>query len=111
MSTTEAIPKGTWFSLWPVVLVLAILGVAIWGDKGILCALRANQQKDDLLRQIQVLESANQELRKEIEALKSNPRYLEAIARKELGMVRQDELVYQFRSQGKPASQPAPTGN
>jgi cell division protein FtsB len=93
------------------VLVLAILGVAIWGEKGILCALRANQQKADLQRQVQDLESTNQELRKEIEALKSNPRYLEAIARKELGMVKQDELVYQFRSQGavdKSATPPAP---
>jgi cell division protein FtsB len=101
MSETDSVGKKNWFSLWPALLVLVILGVAGWGDKGILCALRANQQKEDLLRQVQALEAVNQELRREIENLKSNPRFLEGIARKELGMVKEDELIYQFRSQEK----------
>lgn len=101
MTESAATGKKSWFSLWPGLLVLVILGVAIWGDKGILCALRAKQQKEDLLHQVQALEAVNQELRREIENLKANPRYLEGIARKELGMVKEDELIYQFRSQGK----------
>ncbi len=101
MSENDSVGRKSWISLWPGILVLVILGVAVWGDKGILCALRAKQQKEDLLRQVQALEAVNQELRKEIENLKDNPRYLEGIARKELGMVKEDELIYQFRSQGK----------
>jgi cell division protein FtsB len=101
MAENDSASKKNWLTLWPVLLVLVILGVAVWGDKGILCALHAKQQKEDLLRQVQALEAVNQELRKEIENLKSNPRFLEGIARKELGMVKEDELIYQFRSQGK----------
>jgi cell division protein FtsB len=104
MSENDSAGKKNWLSLWPALLVLVILGVAVWGDKGILCALRANQQKEDLLRQVQALEAVNQELRREIENLKSNPRFLEGIARKELGMVKEDELIYQFRSQEKNSS-------
>ncbi len=104
MSETDSSGKKSWFSLWPGILVLVILGVAVWGDKGILCALRAKQQKEDLLHQVQALEAVNQELRREIENLKANPRFLEGIARKELGMVKEDELIYQFRSQGKISS-------
>ena len=101
MAENDSAGKKNWLSLWPALLVLVILGVAIWGDKGILCALRAKQQKEDLVRQVQALEAVNQELRREIENLKSNPRFLEGIARKDLGMVKEDELIYQFRSQGK----------
>ena len=101
MSENDSAGKKNWLSLWPALLVLVILAVAIWGDKGILCALRAKQQKEDLVRQVQALEAVNRELRREIENLKSSPRFLEGIARKELGMVKEDELIYQFRSQGK----------
>ncbi|MDY0267957.1 FtsB family cell division protein [Trichloromonas sp.] len=112
MSEKDSMTRKNWFSLWPVLLVLVILGVAVWGDKGILCALRAKQQKEDLLRQVQELEAVNQALRKEIENLKSNPRYLEGIARKDLGMVKEDELVYQFRAHGRtpPADTPTAKG-
>jgi hypothetical protein len=44
------------------------------------------------------LEAANAALRKEIAALRSDRRTIEGIARKELGMVREDELIYQFPS-------------
>ncbi len=98
MSVPESAAKSIWLPLVPGVLLLAVLGAAVFGDKGILCAVKSNQQKELLQQQVHTLELANQDLRKEIESLRSDPRYLEAISRKELGMVRQDELVYQFRS-------------
>jgi cell division protein FtsB len=49
------------------------------------------------------LRSANEELaheiadlKAEIEALRADPSYIERIARDELGMVREEELVFQF---------------
>jgi cell division protein FtsB len=112
MSVPEPAPKSIWLPLIPGVLLLAVLGTAVFGEKGILCAVKSNQQKELLQQQVDTLELANQELRKEIESLRSDPRYLEAISRKELGMVRQDELVYQFRSPNgnvgrAPASEPS----
>ena len=38
------------------------------------------------------------ELKSEIEALRSDPSYIERIARDELGMVRAEEFVFQFPS-------------
>ncbi len=98
MSAPESAPKSIWLTLIPGLLVVALLAIAVFGEKGILCAVKSNQQKEALQQQVDSLELANQTLRKEIEALRSDPRYLEAISRKELGMVREDELVYQFRS-------------
>ncbi|OHB29387.1 MAG: hypothetical protein A2X84_01395 [Desulfuromonadaceae bacterium GWC2_58_13] len=98
MSVPESAPKSIWLSLIPGVLLLAVLAAAVFGEKGILCAIKSNQEKELLQQQVRTLELVNQGLRKEIESLRSDPRYLEAISRKELGMVREDELVYQFRS-------------
>jgi cell division protein FtsB len=81
-----------------VLLALLLLGFALFGDRGILRALQAGRQKAALQEEVRQLEAANAELRQEIESLRNDRRYLEAIARRELGMVKDDELVYQFRS-------------
>ena len=40
------------------------------------------------------LERENARLKKEIKLLNSDPRYIEKIAREELGLARNDEMVY-----------------
>jgi cell division protein FtsB len=83
--------------LLPMALILLLLlGLAVFGDKGLVKAWHAKEQKDELLREIRLLEETNRALRQEIEALRSDPKHLEGIARRELGMVRDDELIYQF---------------
>ena len=47
------------------------------------------ESNEELVREIA-------ELKSEIEALRSDPTYIERIARDELGMVRDEELVFQF---------------
>ncbi|WP_291317076.1 septum formation initiator family protein [Desulfuromonas sp.] len=86
------------WSLFPVLLVLVLIGLALFGDKGVLRALQAGRQRDALQREVQGGEEANDALRREIEALRSDRRHIESIARRELGMVKEDELVYQFSS-------------
>ena len=81
-----------------VALVLLLIGFALFGERGILRAMQAGRQKAALQEEVRKLEALNNELRQEIESLRNDRRYLEAIARKELGMVKDDELVYQFRS-------------
>lgn len=83
------------------VILLLLLGFAIFGDKGLVRGWHALQQKNELVREVRALEDANLALRQEIEALRSDRRHLEAIARRELGMVRDDELIYQFPTKGR----------
>lgn len=90
----------------PVLLALLLLGFALFGNKGILRALQAHRQQNALQEEVRRIEATNAQLRQEIESLSSDRRYIEAVARKELGMVKDEELVYQFRSpqkDGKPA--------
>ena len=87
--------------------VVLLLGLALFGDGGILRAFQDQRQKEALTQELQRLQETNAALRKEITALRSDPHYIEGIARRELGMVKKDELIYQFSPQS-PASSPAP---
>jgi cell division protein FtsB len=89
---------------------LLLLGFALFGEKGILRAMQASRQKLALEEELHQLEATNAALSKEIEALRSDHRTIEGIARKELGMVREDELVYQFRAPDKGAHSAAGAG-
>jgi cell division protein FtsB len=65
-------------------------------------ALQYKKQKETLEQEMRQLEATNAALRQEIDKLRSDRRYIEGIARKELGMVRADEMVYQFPSRPTP---------
>jgi cell division protein FtsB len=92
-------PDGTRLNLWPLALVALILGFALFGDRGILHMLKLSGQKATLSQKLVESEAQNEALRVEITALRSDRRYIEQIARTELGMVRDDELVFQFANQ------------
>ena len=85
--------------LWPFALIALLLGVALFGDRGVVHMLRLNSQKADLLAEVAAVEQQTTVLRDGIQALHSDRRTIERIARTELGMVREDELVFQFASQ------------
>lgn len=89
-------PDGGRLNLWPLALVVLILGFALFGDRGILHMLKLSGQKASLTQTLADFEAQNEVLRVEIAALRGDRRYIERIARTELGMVRDDELVFQF---------------
>lgn len=93
--TTAESPKRR-LPIWFVILIVVMLGMTIFGDRGILHIWRANQQKAALEQQVLALEKVNAELRLEIDSLNNDLQTIESLARRELGMVRDDEQVYQF---------------
>ena len=46
------------------------------------------------------MEEENRKLKEEVRRLQYEKRYIEEIARKELGMVKEGEIIYQFDSPG-----------
>lgn len=66
------------------------------GDKGILHLLRL-QSELARMKEINVkMEEENRKLKEEVKRLQHEKRYIEEIARKELGMVKEGEIIYQF---------------
>jgi len=81
-----------------LVLVLSlILGLlTFFGDKGVFNLLRLQKELSRIREENQKVEEENQKLREEVKRLQTEKRYIEELARKELGMVKEGEIIYQF---------------
>ena len=75
-------------------LILGLL--TFFGDKGILHLLRLQKELDRIKEGNRKTEEENRKLREEVKRLQNEKRYIEEIARKELGMVKEGEIIYQF---------------
>jgi cell division protein FtsB len=89
-STTALLP----FSL----MVMAIMTVPtlVLDEQGLPRYRHLNAEVAELREANEELVREIAELKSEIEALRSDPSYIERIARDELGMVRDEEIVFQF---------------
>ena len=90
-----------------ILILLLILGIlTFFGEKGILHLLRLRKEVVRIKERNIKLEEENQKLKEEVKRLQSDKRYIEEIARKELGMVKEGEIIYQFDtpSKGKESS-------
>ena len=90
------------FPPWLVLIVLAMLAFALLGDRGVLRALQSYHHKQELEQQLAEIKFEQQRLREEIRRLRKDRDYWEQLARKELGMVREGELIYQLPDAEKP---------
>jgi cell division protein FtsB len=80
-----------------MVALFSFLFVIALGDRGAVDLYQLHLKKVRLNKATQEVEAKNGELYRVIQRLKDDPEFIEDIARKELGMVGQDELIYQFR--------------
>ena len=85
-------------SFFLLILVLClILGLlTFFGDKGVLHLMRLQRELSRIKEESRKVEEENQKLREEVIRLQNEKRYIEEIARKELGMVKEGEIIYQF---------------
>jgi cell division protein FtsB len=86
---------------WLILIVLLMLGFAMFGDRGILRTIQSSRHRAELQQELQVLQEERQRLREEISRLRKDRDYWEQLARKKLGMVREGELIYQFENRSE----------
>jgi cell division protein FtsB len=83
-----------------VILVLFLFLIfgffTFFGDKGIIHLLRLQKELVRIKDANVKIEEENRKLREEVKRLQYEKRYIEEIARKELGMVKEGEVIYQF---------------
>lgn len=80
----------------PILAVTFILYFTIFGERGLLRIYHLNKEKQDVQLRLEALKGENLKLVREVDALKNDRRYLESIARRDFGMVRKNEIIYQF---------------
>lgn len=91
----------------PAACILFILFFTVFGERGLLRIYHLSRERDQIRERVGDVRTENEKMKREIEALKTDRRYLESIARKDFGLVRPNEIVYQFPTAEKP-EQPKP---
>lgn len=69
---------------------------AFFGDKGVFHLLRLKKELARMKETNLKIEEENQRLKEEVRRLQCDKQYIEEIARKELGLVKEGEIIYQF---------------
>ena len=96
-----------------VILSLAIVGlctfllVIIFGDKGLADLHLLRLEHDRLVEKNQVMLQENLSRFAEKQRLENDPRYIESVARSELGLVAADELIFMAPGTSPPVAPPS----
>ncbi len=86
-----------------LLILIALLQARIWSADGGIAALRQLQaQVADLREKVRRQQTENERLREQIRAIRHDPQTLEALARRELGMLMPDEHFIRLIILSKP---------
>ncbi|HEY6874267.1 MAG TPA: septum formation initiator family protein [Geobacteraceae bacterium] len=88
--------------LIPAGFILFILFFTVFGERGLLRIYHLSKDRQELQKKAEELKSENDRMKRDIEALKGDRRYLESIARRDFGLVRPNEVIYQFPTSQQP---------
>jgi cell division protein FtsB len=90
--------KIAWYLILLPLLVLTSVLLIIWSPNGLLHLRQLHVEYQELTSRNLALEKQNHQLYQEISLLADNPIAIERLARQELGLVKENELVFQFTS-------------
>ena len=89
--------QSVFLSIAAIALV-SLLFFIIFGEHGLIDLNSPKRERDQLAEKTETLNRKNLSLSVEIDRLKHDPKYIENVARQELGMVGEDELILKPRS-------------
>jgi cell division protein FtsB len=80
--------------------------IAAWlsfGKRGLLDLYSMGMQRQACIERINQLTKENQELKEELELLTNDMEYVESLVRKKLNLVKENEVIYRFKSDNSKA--------
>lgn len=83
-------------SILLIIIVLSIIAVFVFADRGTLLFYRSYLDKEKLEEEVKKLENKRDRLIEEKDKLENDPKYIEKIARERYKMKQKDEKVYQI---------------
>jgi cell division protein FtsB len=84
------------FTLFFLFLVSLLAGWLGFGEHGFVHLYRMEKERAVHVEIISQLERENQDLLEEIQRLRTDQNYIEAMGRRELGLVKNEEILYRF---------------
>jgi len=91
--TKKGFFKFSFFALLFLGLIIFWLG---FGERGFIHLYRMERERQEHLQKIQALERENKRLLEEIKRLQSDKEHIESTARRELGVIKENETLYRF---------------
>jgi cell division protein FtsB len=92
-------PKSFWNRYARSLLALALFLIAmhdVFGSHGLLAMRRTQTQIKQLRGEIDRLNQENNQLNKQVQALRTDPKAVERIAREEMGLARPGEMIFKL---------------
>jgi len=113
LTAVESLRRRRWLALLGLAaaafVLLKLLLSLLLSDMGVFTLLDLHRTRRELQQEIADLKEKNGKLADQVHALRSDPVYIEALAREQLGMVRPGEQVYRLvPSQPAPSTTPLP---
>ncbi len=68
-----------------------------FGDRGFIHLYSMEKERQEYIGRIKKLEEENQRLWAEIDRLRNDKEYIEELARKKLGLLKENEVIFRFR--------------
>ncbi len=84
-----------------IAALFSLLSFIIFGENGVADLHILKVERDNLLKRNAELSQENLSLYREIERLKNDPKYVENVARQELGVIGKDEVIFKVKEKQK----------
>ena len=92
--------KRKWLSMFLIGLILLVWFFALFGEKGVIKIIQLRRERDRILADVSRIQEENKMLQEEIKRLRDDPRYLESVARRDLGLIKENEILFIFEDEG-----------
>lgn len=83
------------------IAIISLFFLILIGDNGLIDLNSFKKQNDALIEENQKIQQEITSLSIEIDRAKNDPVYIEAVARQELGMIGEDEIILKFNDDMK----------
>jgi cell division protein FtsB len=77
-------------------LILLVWYFIFFGEKGVFKIIRLKRERDRIISDINSMQEENTRLQEEIIRLREDSRYLESVARRDLGLIKENEILFIF---------------
>jgi cell division protein FtsB len=88
--------KRKGLSILLIGLILLVWYFALFGEKGVIKIIRLKGERDRIIADVSRMQEENKRLQEEIRRLREDSRYLESVARRDLGLIKENEILFIF---------------
>jgi cell division protein FtsB len=91
--------KGKGLSLFLIGLILLVWYFSLFGEKGLIKIIQLRRERDRIIADVSRMDEENKRLQEEIKRLREDSRYLESVARRDLGLIKENEILFIFEEE------------